>query len=121
MAARPGNASCNVSEDTGINEVRLDPRDPNVMYASAYQRRRHVWTLVNGGPESAIYKTTDGGQNWRKLTEGIPGSGQGPHRPGDRPGQSGHPLRAHRGGRGQRRRVSLDEPRGKLGETQQLR
>ena len=61
-----------VSDDTGINEVHLDLRDPNVIYASAYQRRRHVWTLINGGPESAIYKSTDGGATWRKLTEGIP-------------------------------------------------
>ena len=66
-----------VSEDAGINEIRMDPRDPNVLYASAYQRRRHVWTLVNGGPESAIYKSTDGGQNWRKLTEGIPAVDKG--------------------------------------------
>ena len=39
---------------------------------STYQRRRHVWTLVNGGPESAIYKSTDAGATWRKLTEGLP-------------------------------------------------
>ncbi|HSO24682.1 MAG TPA: hypothetical protein VLT81_17395 [Chondromyces sp.] len=61
-----------VSDDTGINEVHLDPRDPDVIYAPAYQRRRHVWTLVNGGPESAIYKSTDAGATWRKLTEGLP-------------------------------------------------
>jgi photosystem II stability/assembly factor-like uncharacterized protein len=61
-----------ISDDTGINEVHLDPRDPQVIYASAYQRRRHVWTLINGGPESAIYKSADGGENWRKLTNGIP-------------------------------------------------
>ena len=61
-----------VSDDTGINEVHLDPRDPDVIYAPAYQRRRHVWTLVNGGPESAIYKSTDAGATWRKLSEGLP-------------------------------------------------
>jgi len=61
-----------ISDDTGINEVHLDPRDPQVIYASAYQRQRHVWTLINGGPESAIYKSTDGGGDWRKLTNGIP-------------------------------------------------
>ena len=66
-----------VSDDTGINEVHLDPRDPQVLYASAYQRRRHVWTLINGGPESAIYKSTDGGQTWRKLTRGLPGVDKG--------------------------------------------
>ncbi len=61
-----------ISENTGANEVHLDPRDPNVLYASAYQRRRHVWTLIDGGPESAIYKSTDAGKHWRQLTNGIP-------------------------------------------------
>ena len=58
-AARPGTQVLDISEDTGVNEVHLDPRDPDVLYASSYQRRRHVWTLINGGPESAIYKSTD--------------------------------------------------------------
>jgi photosystem II stability/assembly factor-like uncharacterized protein len=61
-----------VSDDTGINEVHLDPRDPDVLYAASYQRRRHVWTLIDGGPETAIYKSTDAGANWRKLTDGLP-------------------------------------------------
>ena len=61
-----------VSDDTGVNEVHLDPRNPDVLYASAYQRRRHVWTLIDGGPESAIYKSIDAGATWRKLTEGLP-------------------------------------------------
>ncbi len=61
-----------VSDDTGVSEVVFDPRDPDVLYASAYQRRRHVWTLINGGPESAIYKSTDAGATWRKLKEGLP-------------------------------------------------
>jgi photosystem II stability/assembly factor-like uncharacterized protein len=61
-----------IGEDTGINEVHLDPRDPEVAIASSYQRRRHVWTLVNGGPESAIHKTTDGGATWRKVDQGLP-------------------------------------------------
>lgn len=61
-----------ISERTGINEVHLDPRDPDVAIASAYQRRRHVWTLINGGPESGIHKTTDGGKTWREITSGLP-------------------------------------------------
>jgi photosystem II stability/assembly factor-like uncharacterized protein len=61
-----------VSDDTGINEIHMDPRNPDVLYASSYQRRRHVWTLIDGGPESAIYKSTDAGATWRKLTEGLP-------------------------------------------------
>ena len=61
-----------VSDDTGINEVHLDPRDPDVLYASSYQRRRHVWTLINGGPESTIYKSEDAGKSWRKIEKGLP-------------------------------------------------
>ncbi|MHC4976628.1 MAG: WD40/YVTN/BNR-like repeat-containing protein [Planctomycetota bacterium] len=57
-----------ISENTGVNEIHMDPRDPDVMYASSYQRRRRVWTLINGGPESAIYKSVDGGESWDKLT-----------------------------------------------------
>lgn len=61
-----------VSENTGVNEVHMDPRDPDVLYASAWQRRRHVWTFLGGGPESALYKTTDGGASWSKITAGLP-------------------------------------------------
>jgi photosystem II stability/assembly factor-like uncharacterized protein len=61
-----------ISPDTGVTEVVMDPRNPDVMLAAAYQRRRHVWTLIDGGPESAIYKTTDGGKTWRKVTAGLP-------------------------------------------------
>ncbi len=61
-----------ISPDTGVNEIHLDPRDPDTLYASAYQRRRRVWALLDGGPESAIYKSTDGGANWRKLEKGLP-------------------------------------------------
>ncbi len=61
-----------IGENTGINEVHIDPRDPDILYASAYQRRRHVWTLIDGGPESAIYKSTNAGQSWDKLTNGLP-------------------------------------------------
>jgi photosystem II stability/assembly factor-like uncharacterized protein len=61
-----------ISENTGVTDVVLDPRNPDVLIAASYQRRRHVWTLINGGPESAIYKSTDGGGNWKKLKTGLP-------------------------------------------------
>ncbi len=61
-----------ISEDTGIADVHLDPRDPDVLYAVAYQRRRHVGVLVAGGPESGVRKSTDGGATWRDITRGLP-------------------------------------------------
>jgi len=61
-----------VSEHTGFNEIHMDPRDPKLLYATAHQRRRHVFTYIDGGPESAIYKSADGGQNWSKLSKGLP-------------------------------------------------
>ena len=64
-------------EYTGVNELHLDPRDPNVMYAVTQQRFRNVAALINGGPESGIHKSTDGGQTWRELTNGIPEDDKG--------------------------------------------
>src|SRR6202023_23046 len=49
----------------------MDPRNPDVLYAAAYQRRRHVWTLIDGGPESALYKSRDAGATWQKLTDRV--------------------------------------------------
>ncbi len=66
-----------ISEDTGVNEVVLDPDDPDVIYATTYQRRRRVGQLVGGGPESGIYKSVDGGDTWTKLTEGLPDTDMG--------------------------------------------
>ena len=61
-----------ISENTGIVDVAIDPSEPNVMYAAAYQRRRHVWTLIDGGPESAMYKSSDSGESWNKVKSGLP-------------------------------------------------
>ena len=66
-----------ISEDTGINEVWMDPDDPETLYASAYQRRRRVWTLINGGPESGVWKSTDGGDTWREINRGLPRADMG--------------------------------------------
>ncbi len=66
-----------ISDDTGISDLVMDPRDPGVLYAAAYQRRRHVWTLLDGGPEAGIYKTTDGGESWNELTCGLPSGDTG--------------------------------------------
>jgi photosystem II stability/assembly factor-like uncharacterized protein len=61
-----------VSENTGVTDVCFDPRDPDVLYAATYQRRRHVGVLVGGGPEAGIHKSTDAGKTWTRLTDGLP-------------------------------------------------
>jgi len=60
------------SENTGFNEIHMDPRNSNVLYACAHQRRRQVYTYISGGPESNIYKSTDGGVTWDTLRKGLP-------------------------------------------------
>src|SRR6185295_9862624 len=62
----------NISENTGVTDIVIDPQNPETLYAAAYQRRRHYWTLINGGPESAIHKSTDAGATWSKLRAGLP-------------------------------------------------
>ncbi len=63
-----------ISEHTGFSDLVMDPFNSEVLYAAAHQRRRHVFTYVGGGPESAMYKSTDGGLSWQKLTVGLPKS-----------------------------------------------
>ncbi|MGI9236263.1 MAG: WD40/YVTN/BNR-like repeat-containing protein, partial [Woeseiaceae bacterium] len=71
------NAILTIDADTGINEFVVDPRDSNTIVASSYQRRRHVWVLINGGPGSGIHKTTDGGKTWAELDKGLPTDNMG--------------------------------------------
>ncbi|EMR03862.1 VPS10 domain-containing protein [Cesiribacter andamanensis] len=66
-----------VSPYTGCNNLVMDPRDPNTLYAAFHQRQRSVFTYIGGGPESALFKTTDGGQSWKKLEGGLPGGDVG--------------------------------------------
>jgi len=61
-----------ISEHTGISDIVMDPRNPERIYVSAHQRRRHVYTYIDGGPETAIYKTENGGESFDKLSNGIP-------------------------------------------------
>jgi photosystem II stability/assembly factor-like uncharacterized protein len=60
------------SEHTGCWQLHMDPRDADVLYAVAHQRQRYLTTIVTGGDESGIYKTTDGGETWTRLEGGLP-------------------------------------------------
>ena len=57
---------------TGVSEVHLDPRNPDVVYAVTWQRLRSVGVLMDGGPGTGIHKSEDGGETWRELTNGLP-------------------------------------------------
>jgi photosystem II stability/assembly factor-like uncharacterized protein len=66
-----------VDENTGITDIEFDPSNPDVVYAAAYQRRRHTWALLAGGPQSGIYKSTDNGKSWRQMKTGLPSGDKG--------------------------------------------
>jgi photosystem II stability/assembly factor-like uncharacterized protein len=61
-----------VNEDTGFTDVAMDPSNPNVLIAASYERRRTPWGFNGGGTGSALWKTTDAGKTWAKLTNGLP-------------------------------------------------
>src|SRR5687768_13185806 len=71
------NRVLHISDDTGISDIVFQPGKPDVIYASAYQRRRAVGQMIGGGPEGGLYKTTDGGKKWTKLVKGLPAGDTG--------------------------------------------
>jgi photosystem II stability/assembly factor-like uncharacterized protein len=62
----------NISPNTGFTEVVIDPKNPDIVYAASFQRERSAYNFIGGGPETAIWKSIDGGTTWRKLTVGLP-------------------------------------------------
>jgi len=66
-----------IDPDTGVTDLVMDPMNPDTLYAAAYQRRRSAFGFNGGGPGSGIYRTTDGGVNWKKLTNGLPKTDMG--------------------------------------------
>lgn len=66
------NQMLKISNDTGVADIAMDRDSPETLYAAAYERRRTVAGFNGGGPESALYKTIDGGATWTKLTTGLP-------------------------------------------------
>ena len=65
------------SEWVGVTDIVTDPRDPDLIYAAAWQRHRNVAAYMGGGPGTGIYKSVDGGETWIRLKEGLPESNMG--------------------------------------------
>ncbi|MGH9400893.1 MAG: VPS10 domain-containing protein [Terriglobia bacterium] len=61
-----------VDASTGVSDLVMQPGNPKALYAGMWEARRYPWTMVNGGASSGIYRTTDGGDTWTKLTKGLP-------------------------------------------------
>jgi len=61
-----------VDENTGANDVVIDPTNPKVLFAAMYQRQRTAWGFNGGGKGSGIYKSVDGGEHWTRLAGGLP-------------------------------------------------
>ena len=61
-----------LNESTGCADLAMDPTNPNILYASMWEFRRTAWSFNSGGENSALYKSTDGGENWNKIHNGFP-------------------------------------------------
>src|SRR5688500_3955785 len=78
-----------VSDKAGAVDLAMDPSNPRILYAATWEALRQPWTAVSGGPGSGLWRTTDGGDTWQPLTEGLPEGTKGrigvaasPARPG---------------------------------------
>ena len=62
-----------LSSSSGVSDLALDPKHPNIVYAGMWHFRREPWTFTSGGPDGGLYKSTDGGRSWNRLTgSGLP-------------------------------------------------
>ncbi len=61
-----------VNDSTGCTDIAIDPKKPKVLYAAMWQFRRQADFFTSGGPGSGLYKSTDGGESWKQLTDGLP-------------------------------------------------
>jgi photosystem II stability/assembly factor-like uncharacterized protein len=61
-----------VSDSTGASDIAMNPSNPDELYAGMWRAERKPWTIISGAREGGVYKSTDGGENWTKLTNGLP-------------------------------------------------
>lgn len=62
-----------INQKTGVVDIERDPENPNILYAASWERERRAWNFVEAGTGSAIYKSTDNGDSWKKITTGKNG------------------------------------------------
>lgn len=61
-----------IDENTGVSSLSMDMTNPRIMYAATWQHRRYPWKVESGGPGSSVYKSTDSGETWTKIVQGLP-------------------------------------------------
>lgn len=61
-----------VDENSGASSLSMDRSNPRILYAATWQHRRTPWKVESGGAGSSIWKSTDGGESWKKINEGLP-------------------------------------------------
>ena len=61
-----------VDDKTGCAELSMDMNNPSILYAAMWEHGRQPWKVTSGGPGSGLYKSTDGGEHWEKMQEGLP-------------------------------------------------
>lgn len=66
-----------IDEWTGVTDLLIDPRNPDILYCASWQRHRNVASYIGGGPGTTIYKSNDGGESWQKINKGLPSSNMG--------------------------------------------
>jgi photosystem II stability/assembly factor-like uncharacterized protein len=57
---------------TGASDLSIDPSNPRILYAAMWDHRRYPWKVRSGGPGSGLFKSVDGGENWVRLSDGLP-------------------------------------------------
>lgn len=60
-----------VDEDTGASDLSMDLTNPRILYAAMWNHRRYPWKVHSGGESSGVYKSTDAGDTWEELTQGL--------------------------------------------------
>lgn len=61
-----------INDSTGISSLAMDPNNPRILFAASWQHQRLPWTVVSGGKGCGIWKSTDGGETWNKVNNGLP-------------------------------------------------